>query len=278
MAAMASCLGINSFQRLIFYNIKIGTTMIDKPYIRISPDIDTLYDDAEGCCYLAYGDEISISDPSLGPCFYFVVPGIEEWVTRYTMATDFAETTTDPSFNWEAWHYEGLCFAKAIWEKLPRCYTLYYESPYEDKSGTIGTVTIDANIDRLIDKFHGHACDDVPQVAIKDNIEYNVERQEDKLKILFRINKLEMETSILFNRLEGIHHWLKQITECDGTDKVCSVQLSDFDFHFEHQTVGIHQEMGRFWISKSDAYNGEFHAYVNSKEFVRSFNLALMEQ
>lgn len=250
--------------------------MRNKSHIRISPDYDILYVDAANCCYWTYGDEISICDPSLGPCFCFVVPGIEEWVTRYIMATDFAETTTDPSFDWKAWHHEGLCFAKAIWKKLPRCYSLYYEPPYEDKSGTIYAITIDASIDRVIEKFQGFAYDEVPPLAIKDNVEYKVERQEDILKILFRINKQEMETSIHFDRLMGIQHWLKEIVECDGTDKVCSIHLGKFDFHFEHQTVGVHREMGRFWISKSRAYEGKFHAYVNSKEFVKSFSMALM--
>lgn len=260
-----------------YYNKKYKTTMKDSPFIRISPDIDTLYIDAEGCCYLAYGDEVGIYDPSLGPCFSFVIPGLEEWATRYAMATDFADTTTDPSFDWKAWHYEGLCFAKAIWERLPRCYTLYYEPPYEDKSGTIGKITIDANIDKIIDKFHSLVGDNaVAEPSIKDNIIYKVERKDDNLTTMFRINNLEMEVSIPLGKLTAIRLWLKEIMECDGEDKVCSVRLDAFSFHFAHQTVGAHREMGQFWISKPNAYEGDFHAYVNTQEFARSLNLALM--
>ncbi len=101
--------------------------MNKKPYIRISPDIDVLFVDGDSCCASAYGDEISNDSPWLGPRFSIVVPGIDEWVRRYEDATDFAETTTEPSFDWISWHYEGLCFAKAIWEQMPRCYTLYYD-------------------------------------------------------------------------------------------------------------------------------------------------------
>ena len=82
--------------------------MNKKPYICISPDIDVLYQDSEGCCTSAYGDMISEERPSLGPRFSIVVPGIEEWVKRYEMATDFAETETDPAFDWATWHYEGF--------------------------------------------------------------------------------------------------------------------------------------------------------------------------
>lgn len=85
-----------------------------KPYIRISPDIDVLCINSDSCCASAYGDEICNDSPWLGPRFNIVVPGIEEWVKRYEYATDFAETTTEPSFDWISWHYEGLCFAKAI--------------------------------------------------------------------------------------------------------------------------------------------------------------------
>ena len=96
-----------------------------KTYIRISPDIDVLCINSDSCCASAYGDEICNDSPWLGPRFSIVVPGIEEWVKRYEDATDFAETTTEPSFDWISWHYEGLCFAKAIWELQKSCWKTY---------------------------------------------------------------------------------------------------------------------------------------------------------
>ncbi len=123
------------------------------PFIRISPDYDVLYQDGDGCCDSAYGDIIYNDAPCLGPRFSIVVPGIEEWLKRYEFATDFAEAMTDPSFDFITWHYEGLCFAKAIWEQMPRCFKLYYQPPYEDHSGTLGEVVIDENVESLIDSL-----------------------------------------------------------------------------------------------------------------------------
>ncbi len=123
------------------------------PFIRISPDYDVLYQDGDGCCDSAYGDIIYNDAPCLGPRFSIVAPGIEEWLKRYEFATDFAEAMTDPSFDCITWHYEGLCFAKAIWEQMPRCFKLYYQPPYEDHSGTLGEVVIDENVESLIDSL-----------------------------------------------------------------------------------------------------------------------------
>ncbi len=246
------------------------------PYIRISPDLDVLYQDAEGCCALAYGDEISNNSPCLGPLFLIVIPGIEEWVKRYVFATDFAETTTDPSFDWVTWHYEGLCFAKAIWEQLPRCYKLYYQPPYEDHSGTIGDVVIDENVDSLIDSLRMFANKNAASLSIKDNVEYQLERKEDSIETTFRINKLVFKIGIPFLRLTGIKKWMKCII--DAKEDVCTIQMGEFDIHYAHQTVGSHPEMGRFWISKRYPCDSEFCAYVNTKEFVKGLYLSLMTE
>ena len=92
--------------------------MDSKQYIKISPDFDVLYVDAEGCSFDASGDEISNDDLEMGPLFCFAIPGIEEWLRRYVDATDFVDTVTDPSFDWKTWHCEGLLFAKAISKKI----------------------------------------------------------------------------------------------------------------------------------------------------------------
>lgn len=36
---------------------------------------------------------------------------------------------------------------------MPRCYTLYYEPPFEDHSGTLDEVIIDEHVDSLIDRL-----------------------------------------------------------------------------------------------------------------------------
>lgn len=250
--------------------------MNKKPYIRISPDIDVLFVDGDSCCASAYGDEISNDSPWLGPRFSIVVPGIDEWVRRYEDATDFAETTTDPSFDWISWHYEGLCFAKAIWEQMPRCYTLYYEPPFEDHSGTIVEVIIDENVDSLIGRLRPLAKRTPAPLSRKDNIEYQLERKDDCVQITFRINNLVLGMPLSFKSLPGIKQWLKDIIDAKG--EVCTIQLTGYNLHYARQTVGSHPEMGRFWISKNYPYNDEFSAYVDTKEFVRGFYLSLMTE
>lgn len=250
--------------------------MNKKPYIRISPDIDVLFVDGDSCCASAYGDEISNDSPWLGPRFSIVVPGIDEWVRRYEDATDFAETTTDPSFDWISWHYEGLCFAKAIWEQMPRCYTLYYEPPFEDHSGTIGEVMIDENVDSLIGRLRPLAKRTPAPLSRKDNIEYQLERKDDCVQITFRINNLVLGMPLSFKSLPGIKQWLKDIIDAKG--EVCTIQLTGYNLHYARQTVGFHPEMGRFLISKNYPYNDEFTAYVDTKEFVRGFYLSLMTE
>lgn len=241
--------------------------MRDKPDILISPDIDVLYEDADQCCDNAYGDSISNDSPWLGPCFHFVVPGIEEWLHRYEMATDFADTVTDPSFDWKTWHYEGLCFAKAIWERLPRFYSLYYRPPYEDRSGTVTEVKIDEKIDGLIDRLRRVAGKDIAPISFKDRIEYAVTKVNEGVKVEFRINRLALKITFPYNRLSGARHWLEDII--NPQEAVCTLQLSRYNLYFARQTVGSHPEMGRFWITEDLQCNDKFSAYVDAQEFVR---------
>ncbi len=250
--------------------------MNEKAYISISPDIDVLFQDSEGCCGCAYGDMIYNSSPWLGPCFCIVVPGIEEWVKRYVFATDFVETTTEPSFDWISWHYEGLCFAKAIWQQMPRCYTLYYDPPYEDRSGTIGRIVVDENVDSLIYDLRLRVNNNAEPLSIKDNIEYELKRNVNHIDTTFRINNLVFNILFEFRHLSGIKYWLENII--DAKDEVCTFQAERYYFHYARQTVGSHPEMGRFWISKSDPCNDVFCAYVNTKEFVRGFYLSQMTE
>ena len=112
------------------------------------------------------------SNPFWGKSTLLSTPGIEEWLHRYEMATDFTDTTTDPSFDWKTWHYEGLCFAKAIWERLPSSYSLFYRPPYEDGSCTMNEVKIDENTDKLIDQLRRVADKNIASVSFKDNHSY----------------------------------------------------------------------------------------------------------
>lgn len=244
--------------------------------IIISPDYDVLYSDEEGCCYSAFGDEIHINNPELGPRFSIVIPGIEEWLKRYENATDFAETTTDPSFDWKVWHYEGLCFAKAIREQLPKYYTLYYESPYEDKTNTIPKTEINDNIDNEINKLKPESGSIVTPLSFKDNVTFDLKRASDSLSVSFMVGKSKTDVIIQFDRLAGIKLWLKQIIE--GGNSTCCLNLPGHNLYFFKQTVGSHPEMGEFWIIPSGKHDAVFQSYVNIREFIKGVYLALMNR
>ena len=246
-------------------------------YIKISPDIDVLYIDQEDCCYSAYGDEIYNGELELGPLFCFAMPGIEEWLTRYEIATDFANTTTDPSFDWLTWHYEGLCFAKAIWEQMPRAFTLYYEPPYEDRSQTlIGTIEVNEHIDILIDQLKARASHKITAPSFTKHVDFKVGLEKNEIILSFQINRLQTEVKIPFDRLSGIRKWMKEIIA--GNNPTCNLYPSDLRLHFFRQTVGSHPEMGQFWIENSRTHDKPFQAYVNIKDFIKGQYLSLLTE
>lgn len=250
--------------------------MKQKNYIVIDPDIDVLYSDSEGCCYSPFGDEICNEDLELGPRFRFLIPGIEEWHKRYELATDFTETTTDSSFDWQTWHYEGLCFAKAIWKQMPRSFSLYYKPPYEDRSHTVGEIEIDDHIDILIDKLGKNAARRISVPSFTDNVDFQTRRGNKEVLLLFQKNQLKTEVTIPFYRLSELRHWLKGIIA--GNCSTNSLVLHGFYLHFFRQTVGSHPEMGRFWIENPRTHDILFNAYVNIKNFIKGVYLSLMTE
>ena len=88
------------------------------------------------------------------------------------------------------------------------------------------------------------------------------------------------------------HHltlsWSRSAEPAVHTQSACCLRLRGYGetpqpptitlFFCARQTVSSHPEMGRFWISKDYPYNDEFSAYVDTKEFVRSFYLSLMTE
>lgn len=249
--------------------------MKEKCYIRISPDYDVLYINSDGCCFCASGDEIYNDDLESGPRFSFVVPGIEEWLHRYEKATDFAKATTDPFFDWKLWHYEGLCFAKAIREQLPLCYSLYYEPPFEDVSNTISKMEIDEHIDEHIRKLRKEVCGRMAIPAFTNHIEFEVQREGKQVEVLFIMtNNMRLEVNIPFKLISEVKKWLERIMA--GTDSTVCLHTPKWDFYFFRQTVGSHLGMGQFWIMNSFAHTPSFQAYVKIKSFVEELYSVLM--
>lgn len=250
--------------------------MYSNQYLKISPDFDVLYVDAEGCCFDGFGDEIINDDVDLGPRFSFAVPGIEEWLRRYVDATDFVNTVTAPSFDWKTWHYEGLLFAKAIRKQLPKCYKLFYEPPYEDKSNTVSCIEIDEEIDSLIECLGKEACPKVFKPSFTSHVFYKIERRNNSVSILFQLNKMKKEVNFPFCNLPGARNWLEHIIE--GKETTSSIELYECKLYFCRQTIGVYKGMGQFWILDSKMVHPEFTAYVNVREFVIGLYLSLMTE
>ncbi|MCQ2239300.1 MAG: hypothetical protein MJZ73_08715 [Bacteroidaceae bacterium] len=250
--------------------------MLKKPYIRIIPDFDCLFLDSEGICHEAFDDEIENNEYELGPCFRFAVPGIREWLERYTDATDFAETKTKPSFDWPAWHREGLLFAKEIRRNLPTCYTLYYDPPYEDKSKTLNLIEVDNDVNQVIESLPDTASVSFQKPSILDHLKIIVTRNQDILSITVKNQNISTLFTIYPNELNRIKHWLIQIIE--DKEDAYQIHLNRTELMFFPQRIGLFPEMGRLWIQKGNSSDNIDSAYVNKREFVKSFYLSLMTE
>lgn len=250
--------------------------MTKKKYIIISPDYDELYQDIEGCTYNGFGDEIYIDDRSIdGLCFSFVVPGIQEWLRHYENATDFADTTTHPDFDWCGWHKEGLLFAKAIREKLPKCYDLIYRPPFEDNSGLVNEMIIDESIDDVINALNGQSNNVPAECAIKDNVVITAKPKPDALELHFAVNRLTTEIAVSSKHLTGLSNWLVRIANNDS-DVAYFGLIPNKTLCFFPQRIGRLVEMGQFWVIDNLTDKPVFQVYVNTREFVKVFYLTVL--
>ena len=254
---------------------ELNKVMRKKQFIRICPDCDVLYDDADTCCSNGFGDEIENDELDLGPRFSFVIPGIKEWLQRYEDATDFADTTTDPSFDWVTWHYEGLCFAKAIWKQLPRSYSLFYSPPYEDNSHTITDLEIDESIDSVIKELSSKADKSPKEPSFKNKVDFIAECKEQMVSVLFQVNLRKVEVNIRNEGLQDVKDWLKRITE--AKEEIYRLWLSKYTLFYFRQMVGSHLDMGQLWIVDSASKEPRFQAYVKTEEFVNDFYACLQK-
>lgn len=242
----------------------------------ITPDYDIFYCDPEGCEYTLYDDELSNDDISLGPCFRFVIPGMEEWQRRYEDATDFASTTTDPSFDWKSWHLEGLQFAKKIRLLLPKIYKLYYRPPYEDISNTIETIEVDENIDNKICLLGNESSFKGQKPSFKHNVSFTFEKKDNQYVITAEVINLKQTFSIHSNKIEYLRKWFVRIIKKEE-DPVVLYNICDYELQYFHQSVGIHYNMGEFIIWHKEK-GTVFSAYVDTREFVRTFYFSFMTE
>ncbi len=252
--------------------------MEKKTYLRISPDYDELYQDSEGCSYSGFGDAIYIYDRCFeGLSFSFVMPGIEEWLKRYERATDFADAITNPLFDWAAWHAEGLMFAKAIRLRLPRCYDLIYAPPYEDNSGLIHEITVDDNVDDIISDLKLMAKEVNRECALKHNVTIEAKRDAEQLQLHFAIKRSTYDIKVGLKELTRLRNWLLGIIT-DDKDAYRFDLYSCRAMFFFPQRIGSKTDMGQFWIVEGYSEEHVYEAYVNKREFVKAFYLAVLTE
>ena len=62
---------------------------------------------------------------------------LDEWAYEIEKIVIASETGKPYEKDWEDYHRRGIALAKQLREILPPTTDLWYEAPYEDKSGTI---------------------------------------------------------------------------------------------------------------------------------------------
>ena len=109
-----------------------------KRIFTIRPDcINIALFDEEGCAYCCNEDTLELCIDDNKNYVTIKIPGIEKWQQDFEYSTDFTKTKTKDDFNWIDWHRRGIEFAKQLRKQLPLSCDLWYDSPFEDKSGTI---------------------------------------------------------------------------------------------------------------------------------------------
>ena len=103
----------------------------NEKFFMIKPDYDVLLEDWEDCCIVQFDDDIELELDS-NTILKINIPGINAWYNLYIDATDFFTCSTNPAFDWDAWHKQGIIFARQIRLQLPDEIDLWYGYPYED--------------------------------------------------------------------------------------------------------------------------------------------------
>lgn len=101
-----------------------------KQIITICPDYDFYLQDADG---VAIGlDELI--DRAGSP---IVMPEMDAWAREVSHIVVASETGQPYDMDWADYHQRGLALAHKLRRRLSSRYELWYEAPYEDKSGTV---------------------------------------------------------------------------------------------------------------------------------------------
>lgn len=253
--------------------------MKTKYTLYFTPDIlSYLVFHEQGTCSGSSDDIIENTDRDFPPKFSILVPGLSEWCERFAQATDFAETTTVPEFDWRCWHRDGLIFAKEVFRQLPRSYNLIYKAPYEDRSGILGTIDFSKDpVDEII-----HSLGPIPNWPdTKPSYKYNVffsvgQAEQGWTMISFYVGKLKYDLA-LYDRqeLQCLRTWLERIVADNENIIRYSLGRRTREIFMMPQRIGQLSQMGQIRIENSSG-DDLFSAYVHRREFVRGIYLSLM--
>lgn len=116
-----------------------------KRLVRIVSDVMEYWQDEETFSYMVDNDDmLEIYDAQQYDTVLYRIqlPGIYEWHMSYENATDFAETTTDPTFDYDKYNKRGLSYARLLRNLLPDDFVVEYQYAYEDKKHNCECITI----------------------------------------------------------------------------------------------------------------------------------------
>lgn len=107
-----------------------------KHILTIDPDIDQLFYDEEGVSYEVNeeGTIDSVYDKEGNP---IVIKDLFTWQNETQQIVIDSETGQPYSMDWEEYHHRGIELAQRLRKVLSTDFDLWYDAPYEDKSGII---------------------------------------------------------------------------------------------------------------------------------------------
>lgn len=107
-----------------------------KHIIRINPDYDVYLWDEEDVASTLDDDFYDQQGNSI------VMPEFDEWAKEMSPVVEASETGEPYKKDWEDYHKRGLALAHQLRKQLSTDFDLWYEAPFEDKSGTISKRTL----------------------------------------------------------------------------------------------------------------------------------------
>ena len=240
--------------------------------IVIRPSALGLYLDIDGVPVTPFSDKFERSDLKMAQGNYsFVVPGLMEWYERYLQFV----SNPDAPFDWRSWHRDGLLFTRQIYTSLPRCISLRYAVPSEDKSLCVEDFDVsEEGIESLLTGLGDYVAEFEP--VINDVVAVGLKGEDVGITVRLKIktNGDTFTFHLAYTSLESLKLFLERLALCDQDTISWESTASDHAMYFYPQTIGPFKHMGQFQI-----YSGRdmvFSAYINSRDFISSLYRSIM--